>query len=83
MKPVLLYLTPTCPFCHRAKLLLDKKGIPYQEIDVSADRKKRSEMEERSGGHTVPQIFIGGEPIGGSDQLVALEEAGELDALLQ
>jgi len=83
MKPVLLYVKQSCPFCHRAKRLLDQKGVSYQEIDVTGDTQRRSEMEKRSGGHTVPQIFIGGEPIGGSDELVALEEDGKLDALLR
>ena len=82
MKPIDIYTTPICPFCFRAKRLLDEKGADYTEIDVMADPAKRSEMMERSGRRTVPQIFIGGEHVGGSDELYALEQAGRLDAML-
>ena len=83
MKPVEIYTTPICPFCLRAKQLLKQKGIPFEETDVMMDRAKKSEMIERAGGrHTVPQIFIDGVGIGGCDELMTLERAGRLDALL-
>ena len=80
MSKIVLYTTLFCPFCTRAKLLLEAKGVPYHEIDVGMDVAKRQEMLDRAGGrHTVPQIFIGDRHLGGSDELVALEQAGELD----
>ena len=83
MKPVEIYTTPSCPYCHAAKRLLARKGVAFREIDVSRDPMLRTAMTERAkGGRTVPQIFIGGEPVGGSDDLHALEDAGKLDALL-
>ena len=79
-----MYTTFFCPFCSRAKNLLKKKGIDFTEIDVDGDPALRQQMTERSGGgRTVPQIFIDGKPIGGSDELAALELSGELDRLLQ
>ncbi len=83
MKPVEIYTTPSCPYCHAAKRLLTKKGVAYVETDVSRDPTLRQAMTERSGGgRTVPQIFIGGVPVGGSDDLHALDHAGRLDAML-
>lgn len=83
MATVEIYTTMFCPYCHRAKRLLDMKGVDYSEIDVTSSPELRVEMRQRSnGGQTVPQIFIDGEPIGGSDELVALNEAGELDRKL-
>jgi glutaredoxin 3 len=83
MKPVEIYTTPSCPYCHAAKRLLAKKGAPYAEIDVSRDAAMRVAMTKRAnGGQTVPQIFIGGTHVGGSDDLHALDHAGKLDALL-
>ncbi|MES2473386.1 MAG: glutaredoxin 3 [Pseudomonadota bacterium] len=83
MKTVRIYTTPFCPYCVRAKSLLTKKAAAFEEIDVMMDQGAREEMQERSGGaRTVPQIFIGDSHIGGSDDLYALEKAGELDALL-
>lgn len=82
MKPVIIYTTPICPYCARAKSLLKKKGAAFDEIDVMMDPDARREMEEKSGRRTVPQIFIGGTHVGGSDDLHALEEDGKLDALL-
>jgi len=82
MKPVVIYTTPICPYCARAKSLLKKKGAAFDEIDVMMDADARREMEEKSGRRTVPQIFIGGTHVGGSDDLHALEEDGKLDALL-
>lgn len=82
-KPVEIYTTPWCPFCLRAKALLDRKGIAYTEYDVSFDDAKRLEMIQRADGRsTVPQIFIDGRGIGGSDELHALERAGKLDPML-
>lgn len=83
MKPVTLYTTSICGYCARAKRLLDSKNVSYTEIDVMRQPEKRSEMVQRSnGGRTVPQIFIGDQHIGGSDDLMALERAGKLDRLL-
>ena len=82
MPEITLYTTPFCPFCDRAKRLLEMKGVPFTDIAVMGNPELRREMEARSGGYTVPQIFIDGEPIGGSDELVALERAGELDSIL-
>jgi len=76
-----MYTTPYCPYCQRAKQLLDSKQAEYQEIDVS-DRSLRPEMTKITGGTTVPQIIIDGNPIGGCDELYALERAEKLDALL-
>jgi glutaredoxin 3 len=79
-----MYTTLFCPFCSRAKNLLRKKGIEFTEIEVDGDPALRRQMTERSGGgRTVPQIFIDGQPIGGSDELAALEVSGELDRLLR
>mgnify|MGYP001764897609 CR=1 FL=1 len=83
MRPVEIYTTPTCPYCMAAKRLLQKKGVAYSEIDVSRDPSLRATMTQRANGRrTVPQIFIGGVHVGGSDDLHALEYAGKLDPLL-
>ena len=83
MSTVEIYTTPFCPYCHRAKALLEKKGVAFAEIDVPSTPGARDEMLRRTGGaRTVPQIFINGRGIGGSDELAALERAGELNALL-
>ena len=83
MKPVRIYTTPICPYCVRAKLLLKKKGVEAEEIDVFMDMQAREEMESRSGGaRSVPQIFIGDTYVGGCDELYALEKEGKLDPLL-
>jgi glutaredoxin 3 len=83
MRRVTIYTTPICPHCVRAKALLEKKGAEVREVDVFMDRRARDEMEQKSGGRrTVPQIFIGETHVGGSDDLHALERAGELDPLL-
>jgi glutaredoxin 3 len=84
MPSIEIYTQPWCPYCVRAKQLLDKKGAAYQEIDASFGTPARAEARERSGGSTtVPQIFIGGRHIGGCDDLLALDRAGRLDPLLQ
>ena len=77
-----VYVTSYCPYCVRAKTLLNKKGVAFKEIDVSDDPAKRKWLLQASGQRTVPQIFIGGKPVGGSDDLAALDRAGKLDALL-
>jgi glutaredoxin 3 len=82
MAKIEIYTTPWCGYCARAKGLLDKKGAAYNEMDVMEDAAKRTEMHERSRRSTVPQIFINGAHIGGSDELADLERAGKLDALL-
>ncbi|KPP89165.1 MAG: glutaredoxin 3 GrxC [Rhodobacteraceae bacterium HLUCCA08] len=83
MKPVEIYTTPFCGYCLMAKRLLTKKGVAFTEIDVYANPDKRPEMVQRAnGGTTVPQIFIGGDHVGGSDELHALERAGKLDPML-
>jgi len=83
VKPIKIYTTQTCPYCQRAKRLLQKKNVPYEEIDVSRDDDARMQLMERTGLRTVPQIFIGERLIGGSDELQALDARGELDPLLQ
>lgn len=83
MSKVEIYTTPMCPFCWRAKHLLESKNVDYDEINLWSERARRQEMVDRAEGRTtVPQIFIGGQGIGGSDELAALEQAGELDRLL-
>ncbi len=82
MAKIEIYTTPWCGYCARAKGLLDKKGAAYNEMDVMEDAARRTEMHERSRRSTVPQIFINGAHIGGSDELADLERAGKLDALL-
>lgn len=82
MADVVMYTTPICPYCVRAKSLLKQKGVSWTEIDVSRDAAERVALMERTRQRTVPQIFINGEHIGGSDDLYALERAGKLDALL-
>jgi glutaredoxin 3 len=84
MPPVTIYTTPFCPYCVRAKSLLNLKGVIFEEIDVSKSAKLREAMIVRAGGgYTVPQIFIRDKHIGGSDELHALDAKGELDPLLQ
>jgi glutaredoxin 3 len=83
MRPVEIYTTPICPYCHAAKRLLQKKGVTYSEIDVSRDPGLREAMIQRAHGRrTVPQIFVGDTHVGGCDDLYALEDAGKLDPLL-
>lgn len=78
-----IYTTPSCPYCHRAKALLRAKGAAFEETDVSVDPDLRLAMTNRAGGRrSVPQIFINGDHVGGSDDLHALDQAGKLDALL-
>jgi len=84
MPAIDLYTTHVCPYCVRAKRLLDKKGASYREINVSDDAALRDAMVERAGGRrTVPQIFIGDTHVGGCDDLYALDAAGMLDSMLE
>ena len=84
MVKIEIYSSLFCPYCARARRLLDQKGVEYTDIDVIADTSKRSEMVRRAGGRTsVPQIFVNGTHVGGCDELYALERQGKLDALLQ
>ena len=78
-----MYASDWCPYCARARNLLDAKGVAYTEIDVDIVPGARDEMLARGGGETVPQIFIGGRPVGGCDDLHALDAAGRLDPLLK
>ena len=83
MKPVEIYTSPLCGFCHAAKRLLNQKGVTFSEVDVMMNPKRKPEMIQRAnGGRTVPQIFIGDTHVGGCDELYALEQAGKLDQLL-
>lgn len=82
MARVEMYLKSTCPYCFRAKALLDSKGAAAEEYNIDAGGPKRDEMIDRSGRMTVPQIFIDGRHVGGCDDLFALDRAGKLDALL-
>lgn len=84
MAKIEIYTKAFCGYCARAKALLDRKGAAFEEIDVTMDRAGFEAMIERAkGGRTVPQIFIDGRHVGGSDDLAALEAKGELDALLK
>jgi glutaredoxin 3 len=80
---VVVYASRYCGWCTRALVLLENKGVRPEVINVDLDRAARSEMEERSGRRTVPQIFIGDRHIGGYDDLRALDTAGQLDPLLR
>lgn len=82
MATIEIYTKQTCPFCHRAKALLEQKGAQYHEIAIDNDSEKRAEMIDRSGRTTVPQIFIDQQHIGGCDDLFALEQNAKLEPLL-
>lgn len=83
MTTVEIYTKAFCPYCSRAKRLLDDKGVAYEEFDITMSGSKRAEMVQRADGRsTVPQIFIDGAHIGGSDELAALDREGRLDSLL-
>jgi len=79
---VVMYTTSWCPYCERARKLLAAKNVTFSEIDIESAAERRAEMRNRSGRTSVPQIFIGDHHVGGSDDLLALEEEGKLDALL-
>ncbi|QUX90537.1 glutaredoxin 3 [Marinomonas sp. A3A] len=82
MATVTIYSSDYCPFCVRAKQLLTAKNVAFNEIRVDGERELRQEMMEKSGRHTVPQIWIGEQHVGGCDDLYALEREQKLDALL-
>jgi glutaredoxin 3 len=83
MSKVEIYTQPFCGYCHRAKNLLDEKGVSYEEVDVMMHPSRKREMIARADGRTsTPQIFIDGKGVGGSDELAALNRSGELDRLL-
>ncbi|MEE2566243.1 glutaredoxin 3 [Hyphobacterium marinum] len=83
MAKVTIYTRPMCGYCHRAVKLLESKGVDFEDINAGFDAEKRKEMIQRSnGGSTYPQVFIGDTHIGGSDDLMALERQGKLDAML-
>jgi len=84
MAQVTIYTKAYCPYCVRAKSVLDNKGVAYEEIRIDEQPELRPQMIERAAGRTtVPQIFIGGQHIGGCDDMLALDAAGKLDPLLQ
>lgn len=84
MKPVEIYTSPMCGFCHAAKKLLTQKGIRFSEVDIWTEPGRKAEMMQRAGGrHTVPQIFVGETHVGGCDELYGLERSGKLDPLLK
>ncbi len=82
MSRTIVYTTAYCQFCTRAKQLLKARGIPYEEIDISEDAEARSQLVQRTGRRTVPQIFIDERAIGGYEELAALDAAGELKGLV-
>ena len=83
MKKIYIYTTKTCPFCHAAKDLLEKKNTAYEEIDVTGNTALRNEMSNKAKGRTsVPQIFFDDQHIGGCDDLYALESNGQLEKLI-
>ena len=82
MRPVTVYTTDACPFCMRAKTLLAKRGIEYEEINLARDPDGRAELAARTGMFTFPQILIGDETIGGFNELLAADRAGTLTELL-
>jgi len=82
MKEVQIYSHPSCGYCHRAKYLLDEKGIQYEEINLAIQTNRFEEMIERTGRKSLPQIIINDQPIGGFDDLSALNATGDLDIML-
>ena len=82
MDDVTIFTSNFCSFCVRAKRLLENRGVPYREVDITGNSARREEMVAESGRRTVPQIFIKGQPIGGFHELQALDSSGELDTLL-
>jgi glutaredoxin 3 len=83
MSNVVIYTKDYCPFCHRAKALLESKGVAFTEYDIAAQPELRDEMiNKANGGSTVPQIFINDAHIGGCDDMMAIEAQGKLDTLL-
>lgn len=82
MPEIVMYATGTCPYCQRARRLLQRKGASYTEIRVDQEPHRWAEMESRSGRSTVPQIFIGNYHLGGYDDAASLDSEGQLDSLL-
>lgn len=82
MKPVTVYTTDMCPYCRSAKALLDRRGVSYEEINLSRDPDSRQELAEITGMITFPQIVVDGESIGGFQELLAADRAGHLTELL-
>jgi glutaredoxin 3 len=82
MKPVTLYTTDMCPFCRSAKALLDKRGVTYDEINLARDPDGRNKLAEITGRVTFPQIIVDGQTLGGFDELLAADRAGQLPQLL-
>ena len=83
MARIQIYSKKNCPFCVRAKALLDRKGFPYEEIDAEGQDELRFWLAETSGQKTVPQIFVDGRPLGGFSDIDALDKQGQLDPLLR
>jgi glutaredoxin 3 len=83
MAKVQMYSKKNCPFCVRAKALLDRKGISYEEIDAEGNDELRTWLAEASGQKTVPQIFVDGRPLGGFSDIDALDKQGKLDPVLR
>jgi glutaredoxin 3 len=84
MKDVVIYSTDYCPYCRQAERFLTDKGVAFKSVDVTNDQVMRDKLVEMSGGRrTVPQIFIGGEAIGGYSDMIALHQKGQLEAKLQ
>ncbi len=79
---VVMYVSSWCPYCVRAKAILQRKGVAWREVNIETDPSLRQHMIETTGRRTVPQIFIGDHHVGGSDELAAAERSGELDRLL-
>lgn len=82
MPEVVIYRTPACSYCFRVHQLLESKGVPFKEVDVSEDQGKRRWLFDVTRQRTVPQVFIDGKPVGGFDELARLNRSGELDRLL-
>ena len=83
MQQVVIYTTRFCPFCIRAKHLLNSKGVKYKEIPVDGDPQLRAQMTAKAGSRTVPQIWVGEHHVGGCDELMSAERSGQLDKLLR
>lgn len=83
MKPVKIYTKDFCPYCHRVKEFFEKKGVAFEEVDVTRDPDTFEKVKEETGSKTVPQVFIDGKFHGGCDDILALDAAGKLATLLQ
>lgn len=83
MSEIIVYANQSCPFCVRARKLLDAKGLDYELIDVTGSPDLWSQMEARSGRNTIPQVFVKGQHVGGFDDLYAADQSGQLDEMLK